>query len=52
VVTPGSDCFQVVIDDGVRLAITTWVPAAECAKAEDIGSLKPPFSANPRHIDR
>jgi hypothetical protein len=48
----GSDGFQILIDDGVRLSITTWVPARECAKLEDIGELKPPRSANPRHVDR
>lgn len=41
VVSAGTDFFQVLIDDGVKLAITNWVPARECAKHEDIGELKP-----------
>jgi hypothetical protein len=41
VVSPGSDCVQVLIDDGVLLSITTWVPSAECAALDDIARLKP-----------
>lgn len=46
------DCLQIVIDDGSRMALTTWVPARECAKLEDIGELRPPRHANPRHVER
>lgn len=48
----GTDALQVVIDDVVRLAITVWVPARECARLEDIGDLQPPRRANPRHVER
>ncbi len=41
VIEAGSDNFQVLIDDGRKLAITTWVPASECAKPEDVHKLKP-----------
>nr|WP_311538594.1 hypothetical protein [uncultured Bradyrhizobium sp.] len=41
VLSAGTDFFQVLIDDGVALSITNWVPARECAKREDIGRLKP-----------
>jgi hypothetical protein len=41
VLAAGSDYFQVLIDDGHRLSITSWVPAGECARHEDIGRLKP-----------
>jgi hypothetical protein len=36
-----SDQFQVVIDDRLGLSVTAWLPAAEIAKAEDMGHLKP-----------
>lgn len=48
----GGDCLQVCFDDGVKLSITSWVPSGECARYEDIGELKPPRRANPRHIER
>lgn len=48
----GSDALQLIIDDGVLLSITAWVPARECARLEDIGELKPPRHANPRHVER
>lgn len=41
VIEAGSDYFQVLIDDGRKLSITTWVPAGECAKPEDVHRLKP-----------
>lgn len=41
VIEAGSDYFQVLIDDGFQLSITTWVPARECAKPEDMHLLKP-----------
>ena len=41
VLMAASDFFQVLIDDGSSIAITTLVPARECAKHEDIGSLRP-----------
>lgn len=41
VVSAGVGFFQVLIDDGVALAITTWVPSRECARHEDIAELKP-----------
>lgn len=41
VIEAGSDYFQVLIDDGKYLSITTWVPARECAKPEDVKLLKP-----------
>ena len=47
-----SDFLQVRIEDGAFLFITNWVPARECARLEDIGELKPPRRANPRHIER
>lgn len=47
-----SDFLQVRIEDGAFLFITNWVPARECARLEDLGELKPPRQANPRHIDR
>ncbi|MBR0855460.1 hypothetical protein [Bradyrhizobium liaoningense] len=46
------DFLQVRIEDGAMIFITNWVPARECARLEDIGDLKPPRRANPRHIDR
>jgi O-acetyl-ADP-ribose deacetylase (regulator of RNase III) len=52
VIVAASDAFQVLIDDGVALALTVWVPARECARHEDIGELRPPRHANPRHIER
>lgn len=41
VIEAGSDYFQVLVDDGKYLSITSWVPAGECSKHEDIGQLKP-----------
>lgn len=41
VLEAGSDYFQVLVDDGKYLAITSWVPAGECARHQDIGRLKP-----------
>lgn len=41
VLEAASDCFQVRFDDGGYYVLTTWVPAGECAKAEDIGELRP-----------
>lgn len=35
-----SDAFQVRIEDYPNLVITTWAPAREIAKAEDIHLLK------------
>lgn len=46
-----SDAFQVLFDDGVTLAITTWVPARECAKPEDVHLLKP-IRRRGRYLDR
>lgn len=37
----GSDFLQVLIDDGVKLSITIWAPARECARPEDFDELKP-----------
>jgi hypothetical protein len=48
----GSDALQAVVDDGYRIAITHWFPSRECARLEDIGELRPPRRANPRHIER
>lgn len=36
-----SDAFQVRVLDYPNMAVTVWVPARECAKAEDIGRLLP-----------
>ena len=36
-----SDAFQVRIEGYPGLAITTWAPVSEIAKAEDIALLKP-----------
>lgn len=52
VIEAGSDYFQVLVDDVLKFSITCWVPARECARHEDIGELKPPRRANPRHIER
>ena len=41
VLLAASDFFQVLIDDGTAIAITTWVPSRECARHEDIGELRP-----------
>jgi hypothetical protein len=41
VLLAGDGFFQVLIDDGVALSITTWVPSRECAKHEDISELRP-----------
>lgn len=41
VLDPCSDVFQVRIEDYPKIAITTWVPASEIAKAEDIDRLRP-----------
>ena len=41
VLVAGDGFFQVLIDDGVAISITTWVPSRECAKHEDIGRLRP-----------
>ena len=41
VLMAASDFFQVLIDDGQAVAITTVVPARECARHEDIGRLRP-----------
>lgn len=51
VLQAGSDCFQVLIDDGFRLSITSWVPSGECARHEDIGQLKP-IIRRPRYLER
>jgi hypothetical protein len=52
VVEAGADYFQVLVDDGVAMSITSWVPARECARLEDIGELRPIRRANPRHVER
>lgn len=41
VLVAADDYFQVRIDDGVAMVLTTWVPARECAKHEDIEELRP-----------
>lgn len=51
VLEAASDAFQIRIE-GATMAVTVWVPAEECAKHEDIGLLKPPRHANPRHVER
>lgn len=51
-ISVGTDFLQVRIDDGQALTITSWVPARECARHEDIAELKPIRRANARHIER
>ncbi len=41
VIDPCSDLFQVRIEDYPKFAITTWVPASEIARSEDIERLRP-----------
>lgn len=41
ILVPAADFFQVLIDDGVAMAITHWVPSRECARHEDIARLRP-----------
>lgn len=52
VLEAASDAFQVLIDNGATMALTVWVPSAECARHEDIDELRPPRHANPRHVER
>jgi hypothetical protein len=41
VIEAASDYFQILIDDGKFMSITSWAPACEVARFEDIGQLKP-----------
>lgn len=41
VLVAAAGAFQVVVDDGVSMALTQWVPSRECARIEDIGRLPP-----------
>lgn len=41
VIDPCADLFQIRIEDYPKFAITTWVPASEIAKPQDIERLKP-----------
>lgn len=46
-----SDLFQIRIEDVGSVAMTTWAPASEIAKVEDIGQLKP-IRRSERFLDR
>lgn len=41
VLLAGEGFFQVLIDDGQAMSVTTWVPSRECAKHADIVELRP-----------
>ncbi len=51
VLSAGSTYFQIRIDDDTTMSITTWAPASEIAKAEDIGKLRPVIRTK-RFLDR
>jgi hypothetical protein len=42
------ELFQVRIEDHPSLTVTTWLPASEIAKAEDIAALRPMRRASRR----
>jgi len=46
-----SDAFQVRIEDFPKFIITTWVPASEVAKAEDIARLNIPRRRDLKYLD-
>ena len=40
-ITTCSDAIQAEIANYPKMVVTQWVPASECARAEDIGRLLP-----------